>query len=113
MTRTSKTGGHHGRRRYCRSSLTGGSAASLATPTASSSPRLARELLRFLDETQRRIRYLSPDLLHSNAFVQHITTDAIRYYQTVFKEEGLVLEHVHIWSDGCGPQCTFSSNRFN
>jgi hypothetical protein len=48
--------------------------------------------------------YVSPDLLHSNAFVQHVTNDSIRHYQRVFAAGGTPLVNVHIWSDGCRGQ---------
>jgi hypothetical protein len=48
--------------------------------------------------------YLSPDILHSNAFVQYVNEDTIRHYQGVFKSAGRTLKHVHFWSDGCGAQ---------
>jgi hypothetical protein len=48
--------------------------------------------------------YASPDLLHSNAFVQHVTNDSIRHYQRAFAVAGRPLFHVHIWSDGCRGQ---------
>jgi hypothetical protein len=48
--------------------------------------------------------YISPDLSHSNAFVQHITEDSIRHYQPVFAAAGRQVKNVHIWSDGCRGQ---------
>ena len=48
--------------------------------------------------------YISPDILHSNAFVQHVNEDTIRHYQAVIRSAGCALEHVHVWSDGCGAQ---------
>ena len=41
--------------------------------------------------------YVSEDLLHSNAFVQHVNTDTIRHYQRAFHASGTPLESVHIW----------------
>ena len=48
--------------------------------------------------------FMSGDLNHSNAAVQHAINIVIGEYEVKFKEEGRELKHVHIWSDGCGGQ---------
>jgi hypothetical protein len=68
-----------------------------------------RRVRRFVSDTEGIVvaesrAYLSPDILHSNAFVQYVNEDTIRHYQGVFKSAGRTLKHVHFWSDGCGAQ---------
>ena len=49
--------------------------------------------------------FLSADLGHSNAFVQHVMDFIVKEYLEKFEKEGRgPLRHVHIWSDGCGGQ---------
>ena len=48
--------------------------------------------------------YMSADLSHSNAFVQHVMDGLISDYAKEFQSSGRELEHVVIWSDGCASQ---------
>ena len=48
--------------------------------------------------------FVSPDLKHSTAFIQHAMDILIQEYKARFTAEGRTLEHVHLWSDGCAGQ---------
>ena len=48
--------------------------------------------------------YMSADLSHSHAFVQHVMDGLISDYAKEFQSSGRELEHVVIWSDGCASQ---------
>jgi len=48
--------------------------------------------------------FLSSDISHSNAFVQHVMDTLIKEYAAKFEDEGQTLKNVHMWSDGCAAQ---------
>jgi hypothetical protein len=48
--------------------------------------------------------YISPDMNHSNAFVQFALEELVKQYGDEFKKESRTLEHVFCWSDGCAGQ---------
>jgi hypothetical protein len=49
--------------------------------------------------------YMSDDTSHSNLFVQLVVEDLVKYFGVMMRDEhGIVLTHLHLWSDGCSGQ---------